>query len=158
MREIFSRDTQKDMQQPYTRSRFYHLFINGTYWGLFQTQERSEASFAESYFGGNKNDYDVIKVDVGENFDVYHIEATDGTIDKWKQLWDAGEIGFSDDNNYFKVQGLNTDLKSNPLYEKLLDVDNLIDYMIITIFAGDFDGPVSGFRNNSSPNNFYAIL
>ena len=157
MREIFSRDTQKDMGQPYTRSRFYHLFINGTYWGLYQTQERSEASFAESYFGGNKNDYDVIKVDVGEDFDVYHIEATDGTLEKWKQLWEAGEAGFSKDVDYFRIQGLNPDLSPNPLYEKLLDVDNLIDYMIITLFTGDFDGPISGFRNNSSPNNFYAI-
>ena len=157
LREIFSRDTQRDMEQPYTRSRYYHLFINGTYWGLYQTQERSEAAFSESYFGGSDDDYDVIKVDVGENFDMYHVEATDGTLDKWKELWDAGELGFSNDDNYFKVQGLNPDLSPNPLYDKLLDVDNLIDYMIITFFAGDFDGPISGFRGNASPNNFYAI-
>ena len=157
MREIFSRDTQRDMNQPYTRSRYYHLFINGTYWGLYQTQERSEAAFSESYFGGNDVDYDVIKVDVGENYDLYHVEATDGTLDKWKELWDAGEKGFVNDENYFKVQGLNPDLSPNLLYDKLLDVDNLIDYMIITIFTGDFDGPISGFRGNASPNNFYAI-
>ena len=158
LRDIFSRDTQRDMNQPYTRSRFYHLFINGTYWGLYQTQERSEASFAESYFGGNKEDYDVIKVDVGENFDVYKVEATNGTLDKWKQIWDAAEIGFKDDELYFKIQGLNSDFSRNPLIEKLLDVDNLIDYMIVTFFTGDFDGPISGFRNNNSPNNFYAII
>jgi len=157
MRDVFSRDLQGEMNQPYTRSRFYHLFINGTYWGLYQTQERSEASFAESYFGGEEEDYDVIKVDVGENFELYQIEATSGTLDKWKELWDAGEKGFSEDENYFKVQGLNADLTPNSLYPKLLDVDNLIDYMIITFFVGDFDGPISGFRNNDSPNNFYAI-
>lgn len=157
LREIFSRDTQRDMGQPYTRSSYYHLFINGTYWGMFQTQERSEATFGKSYFGGSDEDYDVIKVDVGENFDVYHVEATDGTLDKWKEFWDAGELGFSSDENYFKVQGLNPDLSTNPLYDKLLDVDNLIDYMIVTFFAGDFDGPISGFRSNSSPNNFYAV-
>ena len=157
LREVFSRDTQRDMNQPYTRSKYYHLFINGTYWGLYQTQERSESSFAESYFGGNKDDYDVIKVDVGENFDVYKIEATDGSLEKWKELWDAGQLGFENDENYYKVQALNLDGSANPAYEKLLDVDNLIDYMIITIFVGDFDGPISGFRNNSVPNNFYAI-
>lgn len=157
LREVFSRDTQRDMNQPYTRSRYYHLYINGTYWGLFQTQERSEASFAESYFGGSSDDYDVIKVDVGDNFDIYHVEATDGSLAKWKELWDAGEIGFSDDENYYKAQGLNKDGTKNIAYEKLLDIDNLIDYMIVTFFVGDFDGPISNWRNNESPNNFYAI-
>ena len=156
IREVFSRDTQRDMDQPYTRSRYYHLYINGTYWGLYQTQERSESSYAESYFGGIDDDYDVIKVDVGENFDVYNVEATDGSLAKWKLLWDYSQIGFSD-NIYYRVQGLNSDGTKNLAYEKLLDVDNLIDYMIITFFAGDFDGPISGFRGNSSPNNFYAI-
>ena len=42
VREVFSRDTQRDMGQPYTRSRYYHLYLNGMYWGLFQSQERSE--------------------------------------------------------------------------------------------------------------------
>ena len=35
VREIFSRDTQRDMGRPYTRSRYYHLYINGMYWGLY---------------------------------------------------------------------------------------------------------------------------
>jgi CotH kinase protein/Lamin Tail Domain/Secretion system C-terminal sorting domain/Fn3 associated/Chitobiase/beta-hexosaminidase C-terminal domain len=157
LRDVFSRDTQRDMGQPHTRSMYYHLFINGTYWGLYQTQERSEASFAQSYFGGNNDDFDVIKVDVGENYNIYNVEATDGTLDKWKELWDAGEKGFVNDETYFKVQGLNSDLSPNPQFEKLLDVDNLIDYMVITFFVGDFDGPISAFRNNGSPNNFYAI-
>jgi hypothetical protein len=157
LRDLFSRDAQRDMGQQYTRSRYYHLFINGTYWGLYYTQERSEASFCETYFGGNEEDYDVIKVNTGENFDLYDIEATDGTIDKWRELWDAGESGFSNDELYFKVQGLNIDGTLNAEYEKLLDVDNLIDYMINTFFAGDFDGPISSFRGNESPNNFYAV-
>jgi len=60
VREVFSRDVQGMMGHPYTRSRYYHLYVNGQYWGLFQTQERSEASFGESYFGGDKEEYDVI--------------------------------------------------------------------------------------------------
>jgi len=158
LRDIFSRDAQRDMNQPYTRSKYYHLFINGTYWGLYQTQERPEANFAKSYFGGNKDDYDVIKVDIGEDFNLYNVEATDGTLDKWRELWEASEIGFADDEMYFKIQGLDKNLLPNPLFPKLLDVDNLIDYMIVTFFTGDFDGPISGFRNNNSPNNFYAII
>jgi len=157
LRDIFSRDTQRDMEQPYTRSRYGHLYINGSYWGLFQTQERSEASFAESYLGGNKEDYDVVKVDTGDDFNVYEIEATDGNLLKWRELWDAGEVGFDNDELYLKVQGLNIDGSRNLEYDKLLDVDNLIDYMIITFFVGDWDGPISNYRENSYPNNFYAI-
>jgi len=40
LRDVFSRDTQRDMGQPYTRSRYYHMYINGQYWGLYESQER----------------------------------------------------------------------------------------------------------------------
>ncbi|MBI9071783.1 MAG: lamin tail domain-containing protein [Melioribacteraceae bacterium] len=157
VREVFSRDTQRDMDDPYTRSRYYHLYINGTYWGLYQTQERSEASYAEEYFGGNKEDYDVVKVNTGENYNLYVIEATDGNLTAWNNLWDYCNSGFKNDENYFKVQGLNSDGTVNPGYPKLVDINNLADYMLITFYVGDFDGPVSNFSGNNNPNNFYGI-
>jgi hypothetical protein len=67
VREIFSRDMQKLMQQPYSRGRYYHLYLNGMYWGIYQTDERTDASYANQYLGGKKTDYDVIKVSP-ENF------------------------------------------------------------------------------------------
>jgi hypothetical protein len=155
-RDVFSRDMQRDMGQPYTRSRYYHLYINGTYWGLYQTEERPEASFAASYFGGNPEDYDVVKVNAGYE-GLFDIEATDGTLNAWKRLWDASMAGFETNETYYKVQGLNPDGTRNPDYEVLLDVDNLIDFMLTVFVTGEADGPVSGFRNNEEPNNFYAI-
>jgi len=155
VREVFSRDVQRDMGQPYTRSRYYHLYLNGQYWGIFQTQERSEASYAESYFGGSKDDYDVIKTTGGNPN--YTIEATDGTIDTYRQLWQAATNGFYTDEAYYKVQGMNPDGTPNPAYERLLDVDNLIDYMLCTFYVGDCDGPISNFLGNNRPNNYYGI-
>jgi hypothetical protein len=155
-RDVFSRDMQRDMGQPYTRSRYYHLYIDGTYWGLYQTQERSEASFAASYFGGNREDYDVVKVNAGY-LGPFDIEATDGTLDAWKRLWDASMAGFETTEAYNKVQGLNPNGTRNPDYEVLLDVDNLIDFMLTVFLTGEADGPVSGFRSDQEPNNFYAI-
>src|SRR5690606_6056161 len=35
LRDVFSRDVQRDMGQPYTRSRYYHLYLNGHYWGVY---------------------------------------------------------------------------------------------------------------------------
>jgi len=153
VREVFSRDTQRDMDQPYTRSRYYHLYVDGHYWGLFQTQERSEASYGESYFGGEKEDYDVIKSRAGNGG--YDIEATDGTLDAWRRFWDAARDGFANDQNYYRVQGQDPDGTANPDHEKLLDIDNLIDYMLCTYYVGDPDGPVSAWARVA--NNFYGV-
>ncbi|MHC4560287.1 MAG: lamin tail domain-containing protein, partial [Planctomycetota bacterium] len=155
VREVFSRDVQRDMGQPYTRSRYYHLYLNGHYWGIFQTQERSEASYAESYFGANKDDYDVVKTTGGNPG--YTIEATDGTMEAYRRLWNAARTGFHTDEAYYKVQGLNVDGTRNPEYERLVDVDNLIDYMLCTFYVGDCDGPISAFLGNSRTNNYYGI-
>jgi hypothetical protein len=154
VREVLSRDIQRDMDQPYTRSRYYHLYLNGRYWGIYQTQERSEASYAEAYFGGFRDDYDVIKVDIGENLDLYEIEATDGNLDAYQRLWEMASNGFVTDEAYYKVEGKNPDGTRNPEYEVLLDLDNLIDYMLCTYYVSDGDGPLNG---NQKPNNFYAV-
>ncbi|MBN2411757.1 CotH kinase family protein [candidate division KSB1 bacterium] len=154
VREVFSRDTQRDMGQPYTRSRYYHLYINGTYWGLYQTQERSEASYAATYFGDKKEDYDVVKVDPALGMEVI---ATDGNLNAWRELWQAAKNGFIGNEQYYKILGQNPDGSRNPALKVLLDMDNLIDYMICTYYAGDLDAPISSFINNERPNNFYGI-
>ncbi|UCD52880.1 MAG: chitobiase/beta-hexosaminidase C-terminal domain-containing protein [Phycisphaerales bacterium] len=156
LREVFSRDVQGAMGQPYTRSRYYHLYLNGQYWGLYQTQERSEARYAASYLGGDPEDYDVVKVDAGPGRP-YTMEATDGTLDAYHRLWQAARDGFSSNEAYCRVQGLNPDGSRSPDYERLLDVDNVIDYMLCTFYVGDFDAPVSNFFGNSIPNNFYGL-
>jgi hypothetical protein len=155
VRDVFSRDTQRDMGQPCTRSRFYHLTIDGTYWGIYQTQERSEARYAASYFGGLPEDYDVVKVatDVG-----YAIEATDGTLDSWRTVWDLCQDGFASSDNYNRLLGLDADGRRDPRLVRWVDVDNLIDYMIVIFQTGDFDAPVTKFGQNKNPNNFYAIF
>jgi len=58
VKDIFSRKLQGLTGHPYTKSRYYHLYLNGIYWGLFMTEERPEARFAESYFGDDREDYD----------------------------------------------------------------------------------------------------
>jgi len=157
VRDVFSRDMQRDMGQPYTRSRYYHLYINGQYWGLFQTQERSEADYAASYFGGEKEDYDVIKSDGWPSPADYAIMATDGNLAAYENLWQAATAGFSTDAAYYGAQGLKPDGTCDPSGTKLLDIDNLIDYMLCVYYTGDRDGPISSFRSNTRPNNLWAI-
>jgi hypothetical protein len=151
--DVFARDTQRDMGQPYTRSRWYHLYINGQYWGLYQSQERPEAEYAASYFGGSPDDYDVIKPEAGP----YIITATDGNLDAYHRLWEAAVAGFTDDAAYWRLQGKNPDGSENLSYEVLLDVDNLIVYMIDILYGGNLDAPISNFLGNDRPNNFFAV-
>lgn len=152
IRDVFSRDVQRDMGQPYTRSRYYHLYLNGHYWGIYQTQERADADFAESYLGGRADDYDVIKNDSSGS---RALHATAGTIDAYRRLYDAAVAGFRTEAAYLAVQGLGSDGLPDPARERLLDPENLMDYMICTYYTGDPDAPVSCWAHFS--NNVFAI-
>lgn len=157
VREVFSRDSQRDMEQPYTRSRYYHLYINGMYWGLFQTQERSEARFAADYFGDKAEDYDVVKAVTEEGGYSHYVGVTDGNLNTWQQVYTKTNQGFENNTKYFALEGKNA--LGQPLRnsEVLVDIDNLIDYMITIFYAGNFDAPTSTFGSNQNVNNFYAI-
>ena len=152
LRDVMSRDAQLAMNGVSTRGNFYHLYINGQYWGLYNTEERPEAAFAESYLGGSADDYDVIK-----QLDGYLSGATDGNTDAWYRLWQAATNGFANDVDYFKVQGLNVDGTINTNYENLVDVPNMIDYMLVILYGGNLDAPISAFLGNDSPNNWYGF-
>ena len=78
LREVLGRDLQGQLGQPYTRSRYYHLYLNGVYWGLFMTQERAEAKFGATYMKGGADDFDTIK-SAGSSGG-YNTEATDGSL------------------------------------------------------------------------------
>jgi hypothetical protein len=155
LRDPFARDLQREMGEPYARSRYYHLYINGQYWGLYYTEERTEKYYAQSYFGGDPGDYDVIKVDSGMGRP-YTIEARDGTLDACHRLWDAAIGGFANNAAYYMVQGMNPDGTRNPEYERLVDIDNLIDYMIDVFYTGDRDSPLA-LNNTTRPNNYFTI-
>ncbi|MCX5683259.1 MAG: lectin-like protein, partial [Planctomycetota bacterium] len=153
VRDLFNRMTQRDMGDPYTRSRFYHLYIDGEYWGIYMTEERPEADYAADYFGGDKDDYDVIKVDT----DTYTMFATDGNLDAYTRLYNAAVAGFESNDAYLRVLGCNPDGTRNPAYEVQVDPVNLIDYMLSIYWSGDLDAPCSNFLGNLKPNNIYCI-
>jgi hypothetical protein len=149
VREEFCRDLQRETGQPYTRTRYYHLYINGLYWGLYESQERSEASYAATYFGGEPDDYDVVKADN------YRTSYTDGSIDDWNLLWSLCQQGFDTDERYYAVQGKRPDGTDDPNLPVRVDVVNLIDYMLGIFYTGNDDAPVTLGGNQA--NNFFAI-
>lgn len=149
LRDVYSRDLQREMDRPYTRSRYYHLYLNGQYWGIYQSQERSEASYAETYFGGYAEYYDVIKTDS------YQTSYTDGSLADWNALWNLCEQGFETDAKYYAVQGKDAAGVDDPNVPVQVDVGNLVDYMTDIFFAGNQDAPIT--LGGDRANNFYAI-
>lgn len=158
LREVLGRDLQREFGQPYTRSRYYHLYLNGVYWGLFMTQERSEANHGEAYLGGNDQDYDTIK-SAGSSGG-YNTEATDGSFatgSDWNVLWNLARTQQASGTlaRFMEMQGLNPDGSRNPALPVYLDVDNLIDYQMIIGYTGNYDAPLSDFIGAS--NNWYGV-
>ncbi len=158
VRDPFCRDTQGALGQPYTKSRYYHLYLNGHYWGLYYTEERAEAEFAASYFGGDDSEYDAVKC--GNHIGNFQTEATDGTLAAWQSLWNkTRSIATAGATlaKFYELEGRNPDGTRNPTLPVLLDVDNLIAEMLVIFFSGDGDAVLSNFLNHDRPNNWFSV-
>ncbi|MES2706322.1 MAG: lamin tail domain-containing protein [Verrucomicrobiota bacterium] len=161
-RDMFCRDTQGALGQPYTKSRFYHLYLNGVYWGVYYSEERAEAEFAASYMGGDADEYDAVKC--GNHIGGFATEATDGSMTTWFSLWSKVlSLGTTPVNTpasnakYFEILGRNPDGTRNPDLPVLLDVDNLIDEMLVIFYGGDGDAVLSNFLGRNQPNNWFSV-
>lgn len=137
IRDMWARATQNLMGHPSSRGLFVHLYINGLYWGLYNIAERIDNYYCSSNFGGQKTQYDVIKVE--EDHTSHSIEAGDGDMEKWNQMMELVEQSASSNLKYFQLTGCDTDGMSDSEVETLLDVDNFIDFMLINQYAGNTD-------------------
>jgi len=147
--DVFARDTQRDMGDPYHRSRYYNLYINGVYWGLYQTEERMSQNYAETYGGGDGEDYDIVRT----SSPGYNTGVKEGDATAWNAFWDiTTNQGYSGDysNNYNRVRGLDPDGTVNPDYPVYLNETNLADLVIGAHYAADADSPANsgGMANN----------
>lgn len=142
--DVWSRDTQAAMGQPYTRSRQVHLFLNGLYWGVYMTQERVTGDFGASYFGGSKDDYDVIK----RSSPGVTTEASDGDLVAWNELYALVSDGVVTPAEYAEIA-------------TQVDLVNLADYYLLFFYSADFDGSPSWYLSwegrRGGSNNWYAM-
>ena len=163
MRDQFNRDLQFDMGHPSPRGNFRHLYINGHYWGLYNTCERPKAFFGESYIGGKKKDFDVVKIMGGYSEDAdqdrrYQVFATDGNMKLWTRLDQLSQRDLSNLNDYCQIIGVKPDGSRDPEFKRLLDPVNLIDYMLVIFYGGNLDAPISWFGNNRGGNNWHGLM
>ena len=130
VKELWARLIQKKMGRPSSNGIYVHLFLNGMYWGLYSISERINDDFGKTHFGGDAEDYDVVKVT--EDSGGQRLEASDGTLDKWNEMLRLAEKS-ADNRYYFRLTG------QDGTSEPLLDVDNFIDYMLINQYCGNED-------------------
>ena len=60
MSNRFLDDTFIDMGHINPHGRFVHVYINGTYWGMYHLRERWNADMHANYLGGEKEDYEAV--------------------------------------------------------------------------------------------------
>ena len=70
-------------------NKFAHLYINGLYWGMYGIHERTDESFAAAYFGGNPEDYDVLKDNPGSSFP----GVVNGSTSDYRAMFNRGPFG-----------------------------------------------------------------
>ncbi len=136
-RDEFARNLHHDMGQPSSHGMFVHLYVNGLYWGLYNPCERPDASFSASYCGGDKEDYDAFK---HKGFTV-----SEGNATALNQMLSLSREAGASQEAYQQLQGCDPDGTRNPDLPHLMDVPNYIDYMIVNMWAGNWDWPWNNY-------------
>lgn len=142
LRDEFARDTQIDLGGKAAKGNFVQLYINGQYWGLYNAVEEIDQTWAAANYGGNADNYDVIKPD-GDG----GIYADSGSLTAWNNLFNTADAAYADGK---------VDSTEYAAISKLVDPKALADYMLDVFYRGDNDAPVL-IGSTTSPRNFIAV-
>ncbi|HUF74822.1 MAG TPA: CotH kinase family protein, partial [Longimicrobiales bacterium] len=100
--------TQFEMGHPSMNGRFVQVYINGTYWGLYDFMEWPSQDYLSAHFGGERADY----------------AATSG----------GRPIGDSSIAAWNRIVGL---AGNYPELGRYLDLTNFADYLILNFYCGN---------------------
>ncbi len=124
LRDVWVKDSFRDMGWVSSRSQYVHLYLNGLYWGLYQPSEAPAASYFSGHLGGPEDAWDVL---VGEDNNGPPV-IVDGSGVGWTNVLNLVNAGIASEAAYSAITNL-------------VDIDNLIDYMMVHIFAESEDWP-----------------
>lgn len=113
-RYAWSQETFRDLGHAGSHTRFFHLFLNGLYWGTYDFGEQPTANFAQTYYGGANVSHDIY--DQGN--------LREGTSDAYNAMRDLS--GLASPENYERIK-------------QYLDVTEFIDYMLLHFYVGHQD-------------------
>lgn len=122
VRDLYTADLQRAAGGLAPHGRFVHYYLNGLYWGLYELHERPDHSFAAAYQGGDKEEYDALRHDIGR--------LINGDAGAWNAMFEILRRpgGLADDDSYRDLQAY-------------LDIPDFIDYMLVNFYAGNDDWP-----------------
>lgn len=115
IRDVWMKESLRDMGQPSSYGTFVHLYINGLYWGLYNFTERIEAEFFANHFGGDEEGWSVI-------------QDFENTSPAWNQMFDIARTDPSSTLTFHNIQ-------------RFLDLTNFADYMLLHFYADAEDWP-----------------
>jgi len=118
VRDQYVADLQNALGGTAPHGRHMHVYVAGIYWGMHTIHERPDDNFAAEYFGGNNDDYDVVK----------HSGST---------------VISGSSTNYNRLSSvLNADLSNQGHFQRatsMLDLEDFAKYMIVNYFCGNTD-------------------
>ncbi len=145
LRDVFARDTVRDMGNVTVYGRPIQIYVNGLYWGLYILTERPEERYAADHLGGDREDYQILEAPsgYGASTTMEVIYGGEEARQAWNTLFERADADLSEPENYQDVLDY-------------IDVTNMIDYMLMIYYTGSRDAPV--FLGDSyTPRNFYVV-
>jgi len=112
LRDVWMKDSLRDMGQPSSHGSFVHLYVNGLYFGLHNLTERVGEEFFAEHLGGEPEDWEINK-----------------DLSSPRSRWNAMmSINPATGAGYLQIQDY-------------LDVENFADYMLLHFYADAEDWP-----------------
>ncbi|MBQ3110491.1 MAG: CotH kinase family protein [Clostridia bacterium] len=133
------------------------LFLNGEYWGLYECREQYDKDYLEEHYGIDGDNIVFLDRDWTQpiSYTEYNgvtyidkLEYSEGPEDDNEDGL-LGETYYRTQWAYVKSLVLDNDFTQDDVYEEfcsVVDVDNLIDYMIIYMHAGNDDWPGNNMK------------
>ncbi len=128
LRDQFLRKTETDLGMLSPLGKYIHLYINGSYWGIYDLHERPNADYFSDHLGGDDDEWDVLHHPEFE--DELHA-VVNGNDEDWLELMRLSQSQVSSEKDLQRM-------------EKFINLDHFTDSMIIRMWSGDYDwlGPI----------------
>jgi hypothetical protein len=132
--DVLATALSTNLHVDYQAYKAVRVFINGEYWGLYNLRERKGSDYIKSnYPNVDDKKLDIIKNSAkgGSTPGLTQDLIKEGNIEAYKHLEEVANK--NGQNNYAE-------------FEKLVDIDNLMDYLIVMIYSGNEDWSYSNSR------------
>ena len=118
MRDQLTSDLYSKMGRLSVHGKYYHLYLNGLYWGICNLHERPDDAFLSEYLDAEREDFDIIKHNP--------YEIVSGTNDYYLTMLSVARGGFPT-------------YESLEVFNRYVDLPAFIDYMVLNFYLGNYD-------------------